>query len=118
MVVSASGTVWRGDNWFSGGEATYDGPPLALIPETLHTGQRQGNFDYAIPLANAPYELRLYFGPRSASKTEPAPSARGFDVLANGVKLLDGLDPEGCLRRVAAWMVAESFDELGCADLV
>src|SRR5207248_10555382 len=85
---------WRGDNWFSGGGAIYTGPPPAALPEAPHTGQRQGNFEYAIPLANVPYELRLYFGPRITSKPDAGRTARGFDVLANGVKLLDALDPE------------------------
>jgi hypothetical protein len=93
VVVSAAGPVWRGDNWFSGGQATY-GPPLALIPEAAHAGQRQGNFDYAIPISKAPYELRLYFGPRVSSTGRAGRIARGFDVLANGVKLLDALDPD------------------------
>jgi hypothetical protein len=65
-----------------------------LIPEASHAGQRQGNFDYAIPISKAPYELRLYFGPRVNSTGRAGRTARGFDVLANGVKLLDALDPD------------------------
>lgn len=94
VVVSAAGPVWRGDNWFSGGDEIYPSPPIALIPEASRAGQRQGNFDYAIPIAKAPYELRLYFGPRVSSTARAGRTARGFDVLANGAKLLDALDPD------------------------
>lgn len=89
-----TGVIWQGDRWFSGGTAVYPGPPFPVVPEASHTGQRLGNFDYAIPLAGVPWELRLYFGPRAGVNETPGRIGRGFDVFANGVRLLNGQDPD------------------------
>lgn len=92
VAVSATGDNWRGDSWVKGGKEVNDGQPVALSAEVPLNYQRQGNFDYSIPLSNIPYELRLYFTPRIMTG-KPGITAHGFDVLANGVKLLDALDP-------------------------
>jgi hypothetical protein len=67
---------------------------VPLVPDGVRTGQRTGNFEYAIPLADIPWELRLYFGPRGGTDDKPIHTARGFDVLANGVKLMNAQDPD------------------------
>jgi hypothetical protein len=38
--------------------------------------------------------LRLYFGPRAGVGKAPGLIARGFDVFANGVRVLNGQDPD------------------------
>jgi hypothetical protein len=94
MSVTDRDVVWRGDRWFKGGSAIYSGPPVRTIPAVPHNGQRFGNFDYNIPLADVPWEMRLYFGPRAFGDAKPGRIARGFDVLANGSSLLSAQDPE------------------------
>ncbi len=93
VVVSATGDRWRGDEWFQGGTEVNGGEPVTEAVDVPLSFQRQGNFDYAIPLSDAPYELRLYFSPRMTSTGAALSIARGFDVLANGAKLMDALDP-------------------------
>jgi hypothetical protein len=94
VAVADAGFILHGDQWFTGGTPVYPAPHLPIAPATVRTGQRTGNFEYAIPLADVPWELRLYFGLRSGPADKPAPIARGFDVLANGVKLMNGQDPD------------------------
>jgi hypothetical protein len=93
VVVASTGERWRGDAWFKGGATVDSGRPVTETDEIPLNFQRQGDFDYNIPLLNAPYELRLYFSPRLKPSGDPNITAHGFDVLANGVKLLDALDP-------------------------
>jgi hypothetical protein len=93
VIVSATGDRWRGDAWVRGGKEAHNGQPVTEAAEVPLSYQRQGNFDYGIPLPNIPHELRLYFTPRIMATGNPGINARGFDVLANGVKLLDALDP-------------------------
>jgi hypothetical protein len=93
VVVASTGDRWRGDAWFSGGNTVDGGRPVTEADEIPLNYQRQGDFDYNIPLSNAPYELRLYFSPRMKSTVNSGITAHGFDVLANGVKLMDALDP-------------------------
>jgi hypothetical protein len=93
-VGESSGIVWGGDRWFRGGTVLYCDPPYPVTPDTSHAGQRAGNFDYDIPLADIPWEMRLYFGPRAGEGENVSPVAHGFDVFANGVKLLSAQDPQ------------------------
>jgi hypothetical protein len=79
-----SGLVWHGDRWFHGGSLVYTDPPYPATPDVSHAGRRTGDFTYDIPLADGPWELRLYFGS----------GAHGFDVSANGVRLLNAQDPQ------------------------
>lgn len=95
VLVAENGTVWRGDRWFRGGTGLYAGAPFPMAPDTAHTGQRFEDFDYDIPLADGSWELRLHFGPRMAFEPDkPGATGRGFDVSANGARLINGQDPE------------------------
>jgi hypothetical protein len=100
------GEAWSPDTWSHGG-ITVSGPNAAAITETAGIPmniQKQGDFDYEIPLSAPVYELRLYFGPRitpDGSALDPL-STRRFDVLANGHKILDALDPSA-VRPHAGW---------------
>ncbi|MEP6537520.1 MAG: malectin domain-containing carbohydrate-binding protein [Bryobacteraceae bacterium] len=113
VVVSATGDRWRGDSWFKGGKEATNGKPVDMADEVPLNFQRQGNFDYAIPLSKVPYELRLYFTPRMVAG-EPGTSAHGFDVLANGIKLLDSLEP-GVSRRTKGDVITRVFHDIGPA---
>jgi hypothetical protein len=92
-IIDPFGEVWTPDQWFHGGEAVSlpggNVPPLAT--DLLHF-ERRGDFDYAIPLSEGPYELRLYFAGSLARATH-RPGTRRFNVFVNGLKLLDALDP-------------------------
>jgi Malectin domain len=94
VIIADAGFIMRGDRWFKGGSVQYPAPPLPFVPETASAGQRLGDFDYDIPLAAVPWELRLYFGQRSGSDEEPRQMGRGFEVHANGALLIDAQDPE------------------------
>ncbi len=95
VVVANAGFIMQGDHWFKGGSAVYPAPALSVVPaDGSRAGQRVGDFDYDIPLSRGPWELRLYFAPRNGNYGEQDPVARGFDVKANGVKLIDAQDPD------------------------
>lgn len=94
VLVADAGFIMHGDRWFKGGRTLYPAPPLPIVPKGSRSGQRLGNFDYDIPLADVPWELRLYFGSRNSNEEEQEPIARGFDVRANGARLIDGQQPE------------------------
>ena len=94
VIVADAGFILHGDRWFKGGSAVYPAPALPLVPETSRSGQRVGDFDYDIPLADIPWELRLYFGTRTGHYGEQGPAARGFDVRANGASLINAQDPD------------------------
>jgi len=92
-------TVFGSDAFFKGGQAVsantpadYGRPPVsAAITGTdeidVASSFRQGRFAYAIPAAPRRYSVRLTF-------VEPklAAGERRFDVVANGVQVLKGLD--------------------------
>jgi hypothetical protein len=94
VIVAAAGFVMHGDRWFQGGASVFPAPPLPMIPSGSRTGLRLEDFDYDIPLADVPWELRLFFGPRNGDEEEQDPIARGFDVRANGVHLIDAQDSD------------------------
>lgn len=96
--VDADGTRWRGDRYFIDGRTfTYGNPESGpRIPE-LYTGERHGNFSYAIPVARGSYTVKLHFLESFFSPLIPAASCHGvgcrvFDVSCNGVMLLQDFD--------------------------
>jgi hypothetical protein len=111
VVSSPTGARWRGDNWFRGGNVVNGGQPVTEAAEVPLSFQRHGNFDYDIPLSNSPYELRLHFSPRMFPTGGAAITAHGFDVLANGQKLLDALDP-GVSRRIQDRAITRVFHDI------
>jgi hypothetical protein len=95
ISVDNVGDMWLSDRWYRGGA---DGVAPVGFGTPLQFA-RSGDFNYEIPLANGPHELRLFFGRGPGnSKT------RRFDVMANGVKILDALDPPA-LRNIEAPVV-------------
>jgi hypothetical protein len=105
-TVSASGFNWRTDSWFSGGTAVVAERARVNYPDASLHSQRQGDFDYNIPLQPGPYELRLFFAPRLAGGNALDPvQTRRFDVLANGAKIMDSLDPSAAMPHPNEWIV-------------
>ncbi len=96
--VDANGTRWSGDKYFIDGRTyTYGNPERGpRIPE-LYTGERHGNFSYAIPVAPGSYTVRLHFLEAFFTPLIPAATCHGvgcrvFDVSCNGVMLLENFD--------------------------
>jgi hypothetical protein len=97
-IIDSFGEVWIPDQWFHGGTAiSLSGGKVDSLTTDLVHFERRGDFDYAIPLEEGPYELRLYFAGRIAGP-QPRPVTRRFNVFANGVELIDSLDPSATLE--------------------
>lgn len=95
-LADHAGQLWSPDCYFRGGRAvTHKGPVQSTLDPDLYDGERFGNFDYAIPVANGKYAVALhfaetYFGPGNPGGGGPA--SRVFDVYCNGVLLLRKFD--------------------------
>ena len=96
--VDADGTHWSGDNYFiSGRTILYGNPETGPKIPALYTGERHGNFSYAIPVAPGSYTIKLHFLESFFSPLIPAAGCRGagcrvFDVTCNGLLLLQDFD--------------------------
>jgi hypothetical protein len=96
--VDTDGTHWSGDNYFIEGRSTvYENPRTGPKVPALYTGERYGNFSYAIPVAPGSYTIRLHFLEAFFSPLIPTAGCRGmgcriFDVACNGVQLLQDFD--------------------------
>jgi hypothetical protein len=65
--VDAGGTQWSGDNYFIEGRTILYTNPEAGEDPTLYTGERHGNFSYAIPLRQAATQLSSISSNRSSA---------------------------------------------------
>jgi hypothetical protein len=97
--VDTDGTRWSGDTYFIEGRTiVYKNPEIGPKVPDLYTGERHGNFSYAIPVAPGSYTVKLHFLESFFSPLIPAAaSCRGagcrvFDVTCNGVLLLQDFD--------------------------
>ena len=96
--VDADGVHWSGDNYFIGGRTTRrKNPETAPKIPLLYTGERHGNFSYAIPVAPGSYTVKLhfmesFFSPLIADAGCGGAGCRVFDVTCNGVLLLQDFD--------------------------
>jgi hypothetical protein len=96
--VDANGTRWTGDRYFIDGRTyTYENPESGPKIPPLYTGERHGNFSYAIPVAPGSYTVKLHFLEAFFSPLIPAAHCQGvgcrvFDVTCNGVTLLQDFD--------------------------
>ena len=91
------GYRWLADRYFTGGNVNKTPhPPVERGSDpALFAGQREGEFQYDIPLDPGHYELRLYFGETVFGDGNPAggaESTRLFDVVVNGHHVLDLFD--------------------------
>ncbi|HUA58995.1 MAG TPA: malectin domain-containing carbohydrate-binding protein [Verrucomicrobiae bacterium] len=97
-LVDDHGEHWSADNYFIEGRTLlYGNSATGPKVPTLYTGERHGNFSYAIPVAPGSYTVRLHFLEAFFSPLIPAASCRGagcrvFDVSCNGVLLLQDFD--------------------------
>jgi hypothetical protein len=98
--VDADGTHWSGDHYFIDGRTNfYENPETGPRVPALYTGERHGNFSYAIPVAPGSYTVKLHFMESFFSPLIPAAACHGvgcrvFDVTCNGVMLLQKFDIE------------------------
>jgi hypothetical protein len=92
--------MWSPDSYFEGGQLStfVDAVTGADDPE-LYSGERWGNFSYAIPVAPGKYSVILYFVNRTTETKNDAPaqgvrqpSPRVFQVFLNGVTILQNFD--------------------------
>ncbi|MGH9402126.1 MAG: malectin domain-containing carbohydrate-binding protein [Terriglobia bacterium] len=91
-----AGHFWSADRYFAGGRLAVRKIPVTNTPDPgLYSGERYGNFNYAIPVAEGKYKLTLefaetYFG--SNNTGGGGAGSRVFDVYCNGVALLRNFD--------------------------
>jgi hypothetical protein len=96
--VDAAGTRWSGDSYFIEGRTLlYGNPETGPKIPALYTGERHGNFSYAIPVTPGSYTVKLHFLESFFSPLIPVAGCRGvgcrvFDVTCNGVMLLQDFD--------------------------
>jgi hypothetical protein len=95
--TDASGIAWQGDRFFQSGEAESISPrPIILARDpAIYQRRRRGTFDYEIPVAPGNYELRLHFADAFFGENNVdggGELSRLFDVICNGIALLDHFD--------------------------
>uniref|UniRef100_Q026G9 Malectin domain-containing protein n=1 Tax=Solibacter usitatus (strain Ellin6076) TaxID=234267 RepID=Q026G9_SOLUE len=96
--VDTDGTHWSGDNYFIEGRTNlYRNSGTGPKIPALYTGERHGNFSYAIPVTPGSFTVKLHFLESFFSSLVPAADCRGagcrvFDVICNGVLLLKDFD--------------------------
>lgn len=97
MYIDRDGSVWKGDRYFTGGEAVELKLPYiqGAADMTMYRTARSGDFSYDIPAKPGNYELRLHFvettfGP--GTFTARGESSRVFSVSLNGRPLLVDFD--------------------------
>ncbi len=90
------GRVWSPDCYFRGGQiVVHKGPVRSTLDSDLYDGERFGNFDYAIPVANGNYTVKLYFAETYFGADNAGGGGDGsrlFDVYCNGIALLRKFD--------------------------
>jgi hypothetical protein len=103
-----AGKVWQPDRYYSGGQLAVHITriPVSHTPDpNLYSGERFGNFSYAIPVAPGKYKVTLRFAetywavpnrnpsvPDQNGSLEGGPGSRVFDVYCNGQALLRNFD--------------------------
>jgi hypothetical protein len=95
--IDSNGQLWNPDNYYLGGQTSIRRPAVDGTSDTgLYAMERYGHFTYAIPVdLRGTYTLSLhfaeyYFGPKGAGVG--GLGSRRFNVMCNGVKLLDDFD--------------------------
>jgi hypothetical protein len=95
--MDRDGNEWLPDRFYSGGTAQRNaaGSVRGVDADLLFRARREGAFDYAIPLNEGVYELRLYFAETefgAGGASGGAETSRIFHVTANGKMLLPNFD--------------------------
>lgn len=96
FFVDKEGNLWMPDSYFSSGRLAADKVVVEGTPEPgLYSGERYGNFSYALPVEDGAYKMTLYFSEKywgvSAAQNQ-ADGKRVFDIFCNGTALARGLD--------------------------
>jgi hypothetical protein len=90
-----SGRLWKADRYFSGGRIAERADRIHAPDFGEFSSYRTGNFNYAIPVPDGSYRIRLLFAEpvfgRDTSLDDGA-GRRVFDVYCNGRTLVNGLD--------------------------
>jgi hypothetical protein len=90
------GQVWDPDRYFFHGRLASHKVPVQNTPDPdLYTGERYGNFDYAIPVAPGKYGVTLRFAETFFGAPNVGSGGKGsriFDLYCNGVALLRNFD--------------------------
>jgi hypothetical protein len=93
--VDMDGRLWKADRYFSGGRIA-ERPDVIQAPGFgAFSSYRTGNFNYAIPVPDGQYQIRLLFAePVFGRELSPDSGAgrRVFDIYCNGRTLASGLD--------------------------
>jgi hypothetical protein len=103
-----AGNVWSPDRYYSGGQPaqhTSPAPVSGTADPGLYSGERYGNFSYAIPVPSGKYKVTLrfaetYWGRANSYYNLPDQNgspvggvgSRVFDVYCNGMALLRKFD--------------------------
>jgi hypothetical protein len=94
--TDGNGQEWTPDTYFKGGRLILRRTAVSGTTEPgLFEGERYGNFDYAIPVAQGEYGVTLYFAERYFGPGMPGQGGVGsrvFDVICNENALLRDFD--------------------------
>lgn len=108
------GQKWASDRYFAGGRLTHYLPLDSVSQAGLYTGERYGNFNYAIPVAPGKYAVTLYFCEHYFGPDEPGSGGVGsrvFDVFSDGATLLKNFD---IFKEAGGWgrPIARTFHDI------
>jgi hypothetical protein len=90
--LDRNGLLWQADRYFSGGRIAELAEPIRDPGFGDFSSYRTGNFDYAIPVAEGNYRIRLLFAEPVIGRERSAEEVRLFDVYCNGRALASRLD--------------------------
>jgi hypothetical protein len=93
--IDPDGRLWKADRYFSGGRIAERPDDIQAAGYGRFSSYRTGNFNYAIPVSDGRYWIRLLFAEpvfgRELSRDSGA-GRRVFDIYCNGRTLASGLD--------------------------
>jgi len=96
FFVDKAGNLWMPDTYYSSGQLAADKVVIGGTAEpSLYTGERYGNFTYALPVDEGTYKVTLYFSEKywgTDTSKKGGVGSRVFDVLCNGAALTRRLD--------------------------
>jgi hypothetical protein len=95
-VIDQHGQIWIPDRYFTEGNLAVHGTQVSGTSDPeLFAGERHGNFQYIVPVAEGSYTVKLYFVETWFGKGAPASGGIGtrvFQVNCNGERLLNHFD--------------------------